>query len=116
MEGNKIINIGDYIDKDLQSLTGRDSGNRLLEKLKKNNIVLSKLEEKYSTITIKFPDKIIALNESFFLGFLETRVQVYKTKEAFLKKYIFDINEDIKDDIEKSFIFSALRVKSVTTS
>lgn len=113
MQENIKIKIDEYIDNNLVSLSGRDNGVFLKEKLKKNGFIFPNLEKDYKTITLVFPDRIIALNESFFLGLLENQVQNLCSKEKFFEKYIFIINQKVKNDIESKFVYSALRTKSV---
>ena len=81
-----VIKISDYFDNKYTALVGRPNGEKLLDLLKKKSILLRDLEKEKDIIYIDIPSYILTMNKSFFLGFLETRVQELG-KEHFLKKH-----------------------------
>ena len=102
----KIIKLSDFLDPRITALVGRPNGERLLKKFKEKNIIFIDIEKNYKKISIIFPERVITINKSFFLGFLETRVQALG-KEGFIEKYEFDSSEHINNRIVK-YIDSSL--------
>lgn len=101
------LNIGEFINPKSFALAGRPDGEKLLADLKKKGIILIEIEKKFEKIEIIIPTRIVLLNKSFFLGWMETRVQELG-KEGFLSKYKFEARKFIKDKIQNDFVDAAL--------
>jgi len=95
-----------YINPRLTALVGRENGEHVFDHLAKNKIVFSELEDKYESISLIIPDKILTINKSFFLGLFETRIQKLGT-DGFQKKYKFKASDRIQKKI-KRYIDTAL--------
>ena len=80
MKNKYTLELKNYIDKRETALVGREQGEKLLRLLKQKSIMLNSLEKEYEIIEIIVPDSIISINKSYFLGFLETRIQELGTK------------------------------------
>lgn len=94
------INLNKYKDSDSRVLSGREEGKKVREKL--NLDLIDKNEE---IIKVVFPDDIISLNSSFFLGLFGPSVRLLQELD-FQKKYIFEcpkfIEKSIADGIERA--------------
>ena len=101
------IRLEEFIDKKTQALAGRPAGENLLRVFKEKNIILKDLELKFDQILIDIPTRIILLNKSFFLGWMETRVQELG-KQAFLLKYKFLGRPFVINKILTDYIDAAL--------
>lgn len=101
MREKYILKLEDYIDKLETALVGREHGENLFKLLKNRKIKLDLLEKEYETIEIVVPDSIVSINKSYFLGFLETRIQELGT-DVFRSKYNFIASEYIIRKIEKN--------------
>lgn len=92
---SKKINLQDKISAGSIILSGRDKGELLRSKLD-----LDKLEKETDVVTIVVPDSIVSFNSSYFLGLFTPSIIKYKSREEFLKKYTFECDEYILNDIE----------------
>ena len=101
------LDLDNYLNNKEVAMVGRKEGEAMLASLKDQNVILSTLENNYDEIVIKIPNRIITMNKSFFLGFMETRVQVLG-KEKYLKKYKFIATQHITDKIVNIYIDAAL--------
>ena len=101
------IDLEKYIHQRESALVGRPNGEMLLKKLKQEHLIFKELENKYEKIIIKIPRRIVTINKSYFLGFMETRIQELG-KNEFLKKYFFIASDHIKEKIIQSYIDAAL--------
>lgn len=108
----KTIKLSDYINNQYTALVGRDNGERLMNKLKKNKINLDSWEDKSEKIIIKIPKHIITINKSFFLGMFEIRIQKLG-KADFKSKYEFEASDHIKDKINR-YVDTALLTASMS--
>lgn len=106
------IDLIKYFDKKYSALVGRDNGEDLLKRLKEDAVILMELEKSHNTICIIIPKYIVTMNKSFFLGFLETRVQILG-KDKFLEIYKFEGNQHIYKLIKDKYIDAALGRSSV---
>jgi|ERR1035438_3981773 hypothetical protein len=111
MENQKIIDISKYISDNITSLVGRHNGEKLASKLIDNKIILDQIEKDFDSIVFVIPKKINILNKSYFLGWLETRVQSLG-KDVFIHKYHFDADQYIIDQIHGRYIDAALMTLS----
>jgi hypothetical protein len=102
-----IIDLEKHIHQQESALVGRPNGEMLLSRLKRENLIFKDLEKKYGKIVIKIPQRIVTINKSYFLGFMETRIQELG-KDAFIIKYLFEASEHIKEKISNSYIDAAL--------
>jgi hypothetical protein len=102
-----IIDLEKYIHQRESALVGRPNGEMLLSRLKRENLIFKELEKRHGSIVIKIPQRIVTINKSYFLGFMETRIQELG-KDAFIEKYLFDASEHIKEKIYNSYIDAAL--------
>lgn len=93
MENEFVINLSEYIKSDIKGMMGRPEGEKLLEDLKGKGNILKNLENQYQTIKIIIPPWIRLINKSYFLGFLETRIQELG-REKFFSKYSFECERD----------------------
>jgi hypothetical protein len=82
------INMESYIDSRETALVGPENGSKLLEKLKRDNIIFSELEGQNETIEIAIPNRIISMNGSYFLAAWGERVRALG-REKFKEKYKF---------------------------
>lgn len=101
MKDRYTLELKDYIDKRETALVGREHGENLFQLLKKKSIMFNSLEKEYNIIEIVVPDSIVSINKSYFLGFLETRIQELGT-DVFRLKYIFNASAYIIRKIEKN--------------
>ena len=101
MKDKYILELQKYIDKRETALVGREHGEKLLQLLENKSVMLNLLEKEYKLIEIVVPDSIISINKSFFLGFLETRIQELGP-ETFRLKYNFNASEYIIRKIDKN--------------
>ena len=101
MKNKYTLELKNYIDKRETALVGREQGEKLLRLLKQKSIMLNSLEKEYEIIEIIVPNSIISINKSYFLGFLETRIQELGTK-VFRTKYSFKASEYIIRKIDKN--------------
>lgn len=108
MELEYKLNLHEFIGRKDTALVGRENGQKLLERLKKNNIIFKTIESNNKKIIIEIPKRIITINKSFFLGFLSTRIQELG-KDAFIEKYNFNTNEHIIKQIKDEYINYALK-------
>lgn len=92
------IQFNDYISIKDTALVGRDYAKKMHTDVLAKIGSLSELENKYDTIYIVIPKRIVTMNKSFFLGFFEERIMAIG-KEKFLNKYIFDASEYIVNKI-----------------
>lgn len=105
MENTYSINLGSYLQNVGEILSGRDIGYSIRKKLQ-----LELKEDSYDKIEITFPDYVVGINPSFFLGLLGESIRKYHSKEKFLNKYKLIYNqenniylqEDINDSIERA--------------
>lgn len=104
---NYTLKIDEFIDNKTQALAGRPAGESLLRLLREKHIILKELETKFDRILIIIPTRIILLNKSYFLGWMETRVQELGKKE-FLNKYIFEGRPFVVTKIVTDYVDSAL--------
>lgn len=102
----KKIDLSQYINSKLTALVGRPNGEKLLKTLKVKGLIFSELEKKYETISISIPNFIVTINKSFFLGWMETRIEELG-KNNFITKYKFETTNHINERI-KEYIDSAL--------
>lgn len=109
---NYELELKNYYNNKFTALVGRRNGEQLLSRLKNENIILKDIEKEYSEIHIVFPQYLVTMNKSFFLGFLETRIQE-NGKDEFLKKYKIIGNDHVKELIEEDFIDSAFGYSSI---
>lgn len=101
MKNKYTLELKEYIDNRETALVGREQGEKLLRLLKQKSIMLNSLEKEYEIIEIVVPNSIISINKSYFLGFLETRIQELGT-DAFRIKYNFIASEYIIRKIDKN--------------
>ncbi len=114
METNKYnLDINKYIEPQATALVGRPNGEKLLQTLRENGIILKEIEEKYDKIVFSIPKRIIIVNKSFFLGLFETRVQELG-KKTFLDKYEFNTSDFIKKHFEGKYVDAALLTNSTS--
>ena len=92
------IKLADYTNPKETALVGRINGETLLKNFQDKNVIFKSLELSNDKINIIVPNNIITINKSFFLGWLETRVQELG-KTAFISKYNFIASEHIKEKI-----------------
>lgn len=100
------ISLNDFISERDTALVGRDYGKTLLTEITKKIGSLEKLHNNYDKIHIVIPKRIITMNKSFFLGFLEEEIKNLG-KEQFLNKYVFEASEYIVSKVP-SYADSAL--------
>lgn len=84
-------------------LSGREFG-----KSSRKKYDLDSLDKSTEIINIKIPEKIIAINSSFFLGMFDKSI-INLGEEEFRNKYIFDCSNSIKRSIDDG-IRRALKV------
>lgn len=101
MTDKYVLDLKDHINKRETALVGREHGENLLKKLKDKGILFKEIEKKYKVIQLIVPNYIMSINKSFFLGFLETRIQELGTDE-FRKKYSFSASAYILRKIDKN--------------
>lgn len=94
------IDLSEFTNPQETALVGRINGEKLLEEFQKKNIIFNQLEKENDKIHIKIPENIITINKSFFLGWLETRVQELG-KNGFIKIYDFETTPHIKEKISE---------------
>ena len=87
-------------------LTGRKTGEQQREFLR-----LDDLEKKYEIIIVTTPANYKQVNSSFFLGLFGKSVRKYGSRLEFLKKYQFELPQNILDSVEEG-IADALRTGS----
>ncbi len=92
------IYMKEFLEEGSKALAGRNMG-----EIKRKLINLEDLEKQNEIIEIIFPDDLLSLNTSFFLGFFTPSIRLLK-KDGFLKKYIFTGPEKINSTIEKGII------------
>lgn len=87
-------NMENYKKEKSRVFSGRTEGNKVRERLK-----LDELDNKPEEVILSFPEDIISLNSSFFLGAFGPSVRKLG-KENFKSKYKFECSEFIKRSIE----------------
>jgi hypothetical protein len=101
MNDKYVLDLKDHIDKRETALVGREHGENLLKKLKDKGIIFKDIENKNAEIQIVVPKTIMSINKSFFLGFLETRIQELGT-DGFRNKYSFAASDYILRKLDKN--------------
>lgn len=92
------INLIDGIpkkSKEIFAISGRELGYKQRKYHKMNRI-----EDENEEICIYIDEKIIFMSSSFFLGMFGDSVRKCKTKEKFKKKFIFEANSQLDNNIE----------------
>lgn len=100
MEKKKVISLKDFIPKGETSLVGRENGHIYCNKLIEAGINFEEIEKQFEDVIIEIPNSIMSMNKSFFLGIWADRVCALG-EEQFIKKYIFETSDHIKNKIKK---------------
>ncbi|AWH48097.1 hypothetical protein C1925_02425 [Stenotrophomonas sp. SAU14A_NAIMI4_5] len=59
------------------------------------------MDKSQAPVQIKIPEDTYSLNSSFFLGLFGPSVVNFRSRDAFLKKYVFEAPAVILEEIEK---------------
>ena len=98
----KKIDFGTY-DKSKMSkflvLSGRDLGNQIRKYFK-----LSECDNDTFQYEIVFPKNIISISTSFFLAVFGESVRKCSSKEKFEEKYVFNVNSNLKKNINDGIV------------
>lgn len=88
------INLNNHTKKGSRVLSGRNEGKEVRKKFS-----LELIDRNNENVTVIFPDDIISLNSSFFLGLFGPSVR-FLGKHGFQEKYRFICPEFVKKSIE----------------
>lgn len=94
------MNKGDTVF-DLTKLGGRVYVGRPNGRMARAHFEIEKHEDMSDfPISVKFPTDARTLTSSFFLGMFGASVRRAGSRDAFLTRFIFDANEQIKEEID----------------
>lgn len=92
------INLNNFKNPNSKVLSGRKEGKSVRDRLS-----LDTVDNNSEVVKVIFPEDIISLNSSFFLGLFGPSVR-YLGKEKFEMKYIFEAPKFIKNSIDDGIV------------
>ncbi len=95
-----VLDLSTLVDDKIDSISGRTFGEGYADK----NQVLQKLEAGDTIVLEIDPNKIKAINDSFWKGFFSEIFKKYRTIDEVKKRFRFNTNDFFRSMIEKNLI------------